>query len=225
MFFATLARGALRSPASGAIVRRPFNPLRAMSESAERIELAYATPLKWMHWIYGAGFLTCLGTVLASQQTTGDTFLGTKNQTKGKLMMIHKSTAVVLAALVTPRVLLRLATAAPKALPGSFMEHFAANLSHVSLYGFMLAMPATGMAMGYYGGNGIPFYGLYTIPGIPKDKRTKEDGAFAGQLFKWHKWLGSFIWYLVPLHVAGAAQHMLRGHAIWGRIVPGIKPA
>jgi cytochrome b561 len=86
-------------------------------------------------------------------------------------------------------------------------------------------MPATGMAMGYYGGNGIPFYGLYTIPGIPKDKRTKEDGAFAGQLFKWHKWLGSFIWYLVPLHVAGAAQHMLRGHAIWGRIVPGIKPA
>ena len=119
--------------------------------------------------------------------------------------------------------LLRVATATPKALPGSFVEHLAANLSHVGMYGFMLAMPATGMAMGYYGGKGVPFFGLYTIPG--KQDKTKEDGQFAGKAFKWHKWLGGFLWYFVPLHMAGAVQHSLRGHAIWSRIVPGIKPA
>ena len=163
---------------SGAVAR--------LCTAAAPVEEQYARPLQWMHWIYAGGFVTCLGTVAASQQTTGPTFLGTKGETKGTLMMIHKSTAVILAALVWPRILLRGLSAVPKQLPGSFPEHFAANISHVSLYGFMIAMPATGMAMGYYGGKGIPFYGLFTIPG-KSEGRTKEDGKFAGQMFKWHK--------------------------------------
>jgi cytochrome b561 len=121
--------------------------------------------------------------------------------------------------LVWPRVLLRGLSAIPKQLPGSLPEHAVANLSHVSLYGFMFVMPGTGMAMGYYGGKGVPFYGLFTIPG-KTEGRTKEDGAFAGQMFKWHKWAGGWLWYLVPLHVAGAVQHSLRGHTIFTRINP-----
>jgi cytochrome b561 len=38
------------------------------------------------------------------------------------------------------------------AIPGSAVEHFLANLSHAGLYGFMVIMPASGIAMGYYGG-------------------------------------------------------------------------
>lgn len=34
------------------------------------------------------------------------------------------------------------------------------------------------------------------------------------------QWAGSWLWYLVPLHLAGAAQHSLRGHAIFTRINP-----
>lgn len=158
-----------------------------------------------------------MGTVLASQQTTGETFLGTKGQTKGTLMMVHKSVAVLLTAAILPRVALRAMAAAPKALPVSFPEHAVANLSHMALYGFMFGMPATGIAMGYYGGKGIPFFG-YTIPG--KADKTKEDGKFAGQMFKWHKWAGGFLWYLIPLHVAGATQHAVRGHAIFTRMNP-----
>jgi len=191
-----------------------------MCTTTAAIQEAYAVPVKWMHWVYGGGFLTCMGTVLASQQTTGPTFLGTKGQTKGYLMMIHKSTAVILAALLVPRVVFRVASAAPKGLPGHFLEHLAANLSHVAFYGFMLAMPATGIAMGYYGGKGVPFFGVYTIPG--KADKSKEDGAFAGQMFKWHKWLGGFLWYLVPVHVGAASMHALRGHSIFARIVPGL---
>lgn len=188
-----------------------------MASTASAIEEQYSRPIQWMHWIYAAGMTTVLGTVLAAQQTTGDTFLGTKGQTKGTLMMIHKSTAVILAVLAGPRILLRAASAVPQALPVSFLEHFAANASHLALYGFMIGMPASGLAMGYYGGKGVPFFG-YTIPG--KADKTKEDGKFAGQMFKWHKWAGGFMWYLVPLHVAGAAQHYFRGHAVLTRINP-----
>jgi len=137
-------------------------------------------------------------------------------------MLIHKSTAVVLTALVIPRLALRATAAIPKALPGSFPEHLAANVSHAAMYAFMLGMPATGLAMGYYGGKGVPFYGLYTIPG--KADKTKEDGKFAGEMFKWHKWAGGYLWYLVPLHVAGAVQHTLRGHAIFARMNPLAAP-
>lgn len=37
-------------------------------------------------------------------------------------------------------------------LPGSNTEHILASLNHWALYGFMLVMPASGIAMGYYGG-------------------------------------------------------------------------
>ena len=88
-------------------------------------------------------------------------------------------------------------------------------------YGFQLHFGGFGRGRfggGYYGGKGVPFFGLGSIPG--KADKTKEDGAFAGQMFKWHKWAGGFLWYLAPLHVAGALQHSLRGHAIWTRINP-----
>ena len=35
----------------------------------------------------------------------------------------------------------------------SKVEHILANVSHYSLYAFMTIMPASGIAMGYYGGN------------------------------------------------------------------------
>ena len=109
--------------------------------------------------------LTVVGTVKGAQWTTGPTMLGTKGETKGALMLVHKSTAVLLSAALVPRILLRLTSKVPAALPGHFLEQTAASLSHTALYGLMFFMPATGIAMGYYGGKGVPFYGVYTFPG------------------------------------------------------------
>jgi len=192
------------------------NILTRMMSSAAALEQQYARPIQWMHWVYAAGMTTVLGSVLAAQKTTKE--YKPVGMSKGDLMMIHKSTAVILAALVVPRILLRAASTVPKALPVSFPEHVAADLTHVALYSFMVGMPATGLAMGYYGGKGVPFFGLFTIPG--KADKTKEDGKFAGKMFGWHKWAGNFMWYLVPLHIAGAAQHYFRGHTIFTRINP-----
>ena len=178
---------AARAPSAIAeAVRTAKPPARGMATGAEEVmgSEQYAAGIRWLHWLMGISMLTCMGTVKASQWTTGETFLGSKGQTKGTLMMIHKSTAVLVAAMLVPRVLLRLATKAPPAVPGNFFEKLAANISHVSLYGFMLFMPATGLAMGYWGGKGVPFYGIYTFAGASETAEGffKKDGKFAGRV-------------------------------------------
>ena len=131
------------------------------------------------------------------------------------------------AAQIVPRVLLRMVTKAPTPLEGPALEHFAANISHTALYGFMLAMPATGIAMGYYGGKGVPFYGLYTFPGKGSPgmpAKEKEDGKFAGTMFKWHTWMGQYIFYLLPVHVGAVGLHTFKGQPILSRVNPFASP-
>jgi 1,2-dihydroxy-3-keto-5-methylthiopentene dioxygenase len=46
----------------------------------------------------------------------------------------------------------------------------------------MLIMPASGIAMGYYGGKGLPFFGV-TLPGVVKtDENKKSTGEIAKQV-------------------------------------------
>lgn len=46
----------------------------------------------------------------------------------------------------------------------------------------MVIMPASGIAMGYYGGKGLPFFGT-TIPGIVKTEENKQSsGEIAKQV-------------------------------------------
>ena len=237
MLLSALRRGVSLAPMRSA--------MRSLSTGAQAIEEQYARPLQWVHWLTAAGTITIIGTAKASQWTTGPTFLGTKGQTKGTLMTVHKSTAVLMTALFVPRVLLKAVTKAPAALEGSFLEQMAAKIGHASLYGFMAFMPATGIAMGYYGGKGVPFYGLYvrcrdsnrgcrirplspmTGDGIPvrqtfpgKVDKTKEDGAFAGKMFGWHKQVGQFYPAALGVHLGAVGYHIFKGQSILTRINP-----
>merc|ERR1711871_1665836 len=103
-------------------------------------------------------------------------------------MLIHKSTALLVVGMVLPRVLLRLVTKPPAAVPGNSLEKLAASISHASLYFFMCFMPASGIAMGYFGGKGLPFYGYYTIPGA-----EKPNGEIAKNAFQYHKLVGAYM--------------------------------
>ena len=108
--------------------------------------------------------------------------------------------------------------------------------SHYALYAFMTIMPVTGIAMGYFGGKGLPFF-FTTLPGYhPPPHRTPPlprtlvtlwrsgastpTGAYAGQAFKIHKTLGTYGKYLVPLHSGAAFFHVARGQPISFRINP-----
>ena len=66
-------------------------------------------------------------------------------------------------------------------IPGTVTwEHVLAKVTHYGLYGFMTIMPATGIAMGYYGGKGLPFF-FTTLPGVVK---TDENKASTGNIAK-----------------------------------------
>ncbi|KAJ1466991.1 hypothetical protein T484DRAFT_1860109, partial [Baffinella frigidus] len=47
-------------------------------------------------------------------------------------------------------------------------------------------MPVSGIAMGYYGGKGLPFFWT-TLPGA-----EKANGAIAKQAYWWHKNIGYY---------------------------------
>ena len=82
-------------------------------------------------------------------------------------------------------------------------------------YGMTLFMPASGIAMYYYGGKGLPF--SYTIPGRPSPpKRTKVRRAFVS--LAQTCWSGFRV--LGPLHMAASGYHVMKGQAIFRRINP-----
>mmetsp|Transcript_30744 Transcript_30744/g.43641 ORF Transcript_30744/g.43641 Transcript_30744/m.43641 type:complete len:185 (-) Transcript_30744:129-683(-) len=163
-----------------------------------------------MHWMVGVPLIGCVGTVIKAQQSP--------KEEKGKWMFRHKSLGLLTGILVVPRVAMRLMNSSKYNLSKiegtSGLEELAAKITHYGLYGFMTIMPASGIAMGYYGGKGLPFF-YTTLPGA-----SEKNGKIAGNSFKLHKQLGIYGKYFVPLHVGGALQHWFRGHTIFARVNP-----
>jgi len=180
-------------------------------------EPAYTLSMKLMHWGSGIGILGCFGTVQAAMYTTKEKQI-IPGYTKGKLMNLHKSFGLLVAASVVPRLFLRLSSKLPAPLPGSFLEILLAKLGHYSQYAGNIALPASGIAMGYYGGKGLPFFG-YTIPGATEENKNPE---IAKNAFKFHKKAGQVFEFLTLGHVGAVGFHMLKGQAIWRRIIPGM---
>ena len=118
--------------------------------------------------------------------------------------------------LIFPRVALRLLNKSPGHIPGAHVvEKIGATASHYALYGLALFLPISGVAMGYFGGNGLPFF-YTTYPSPPKEERKPD---LAKQAYNYHKIAGQALEYLVPLHIAGAFWHVARGHTIFPRVL------
>jgi 1,2-dihydroxy-3-keto-5-methylthiopentene dioxygenase len=131
----------------------------------------------------------------------------------------HKSLGLLTGMIVAPRIAYRLikAGSAYRVQPmvgNANWENAAGKAAHYALYGFMTVMPASGIAMGYYGGKGLPFFGT-TFAGA-----ADKNGSIAKQSFKIHKTLGTYGKYLVPAHAGAAFMHYFRGQAIFARINP-----
>ena len=174
-----------------------------------------------MHWGMGLSVLGCFAFVQAAQQVNPKDpakkqFMG---MGKGDLMFYHKSFGTLAAGLLVPRLVVRAISKNPPSFSKMMFEKVIADVSHGIMYGMLIVMPVTGVAMGYYGGKGLPFF-TTTIPGAgPEDK----DGKLAGQAFKLHKQIGWYMELLFLGHLGGVAGHTIRGHPILARIVPGLK--
>lgn len=168
---------------------------RSSSDAAipPTLEQRYPVAMRAMHWGMAAGILGCFATVKSAQYSTGER--------KGQLMRIHKSFGLLMAGTIVPRLLIRFASRVPEHVPGPKLERLAGNMSHTAMYGFMVFMPVTGIAMGYFGGKGLPFFG-YTIPGI-----ETPDASIAKPAFKAHTLAGKAFEILVPIHIGAVGFH------------------
>ena len=176
---------------------------------------AYTVVASYYHWLVAAPLMGSVASVLICQQSP--------KEEKGKWMHRHKSLGLLTGIVVAPRLGYRILASARYRAAGhppdtGPIEGKLADVSHIALYGFMTLMPATGIAMGYYGGKGLPFFWT-TLDGS-----AVPNGAIAKQAFSIHKTAGTYGKFLIPIHVGGAMKHSLSGTAIWSRVNPFGRP-
>ena len=148
----------------------------------------FSLTASWFHWAVAIPMVGCVGTVLKAQQSP--------KSEKGKWMFRHKSLGLLSAMIVAPRLCYRLLSRPAynvRDIQGnSAFENMAGKFTHYLMYGWMVVMPGTGIAMGYYGGKGLPFF-YTTFSGITKTEDNKKStGEIAKNAFKVHKQLGTY---------------------------------
>jgi len=184
---------------------------QGLGMSARALEQKYARPLCALHWLMAGGILTCFATVQLKKMVK-------KARWKKCLMMLHKSTALIVTALVFPRIALRITSTLPNPIPGPKLIQWGALLSHFALYGFMISAPLSGLAIGYFG-KGLPFFNLFTIP--EKRAMSKEDKATGVRARNFHKKAGRIFEYMTILHWRVPFLYKsLKGEDIMPRITP-----
>lgn len=154
-----------------------------------------------LHWIIAIGFisLTLVGIYMANTDTSA-------------LYPLHKSTGVILFAIILLRVLWRLKQGWPAPV-GQYqkIEQLSAKLTHWILLFGTLAMPITGMLYSGMSGHGFGIFGWTLVkknydpeqPGevIPYSELLSTIGEQS------HEIIGYTLVAAIVLHIAGACKH------------------
>merc|ERR1719228_231796 len=190
--------------------------IRNFASASGEVQEGYAQSLSALHWIMAGCTLTCFTSVQLSMNVAKDD--PEKDAKTGRYMLLHKSSALIVAACLIPRMSLRFLTKLPPHIQGPVVLQHASTISHYVLYGFMTFMPVSGILMGYFGGRGVPFFNLFTLPAIAKP--SKEDKGRAYTAYKLHKKTGRMFEYFTMVHFSGAGYHSFKGQTIFARINP-----
>ncbi len=130
---------------------------------------------------------------------------------------LHKSLGLTVVALVLVRLLWRARHHAPDLERGMpRWERTAAFVSHWLLYLVLIGMPVSGYVLSAAGGNSVDYFGLFTLPGLPKNPALREAGLWL------HVATGQWVVYtLIVLHVLATAWHVaVRRDGVLGRMLP-----
>ena len=143
--------------------------------------------------------------------------MGHDSASRGLLFTIHKSIGLTILALVAVRLAWRAAHPAPP-LPGGLArwERASAFASHWLLYLVLVGMPVSGYLLSAGGGRPVNYFGLFTIPGMPKNEALAHAAAWA------HVVTGQWLVYaLIVLHLAATAWHVaVRRDGVLERMLP-----
>jgi len=129
---------------------------------------------------------------------------------------IHKSIGVTLFALAAARLVLRWRHPAPSLVGRlGYWEWTLATASHVLLYAVLIAMPVSGYLISADGVHSFPFFGLFTVPHLPKNEMLAHLGERIHLLGQWA------VYGLILLHLAATAWHVaVRRDGILDRMLP-----
>jgi cytochrome b561 len=160
---------------------------------------SYDPLLRWIHWITAALFIAAMLIGLyCGWQAPG-------TSPRRELLEVHKSLGVTLFWLAILRLIVRVATVAPRE-PTSFslLVRLASKLNHWALYGVLLAMPITGYLFSSAGGYSPKYFSAFSWPRLFGANREL---ARTGEWL--HDSLAYFVYAVVSLHIAATLWHVL----------------
>lgn len=136
---------------------------------------------------------------------------------KIELFNWHKSLGLLVLAWTLLRLVWRLTHPAPP-LPREMgrLERGAARVSHVVLYGLLIAMPLAGWVINSAADFPLRWFGLFRVPDLVA---PDEDTQRAAELV--HLLLSYVLGALIVLHAAAALHHhFMRGNDVLRRMLP-----
>jgi cytochrome b561 len=173
---------------------------------------AYTVTARILHWVTALviALMIPLGVIITNDWVGG--------ALQNFLYALHGS----LGALLIPIVLARLGhrlTNPPLPLPQEIpmLQRLAAHLTHVGLYGLLVAQPLVGWVAMSASGAPVSVLGLFAFPPIAPENRL-----FSEQLFLLHGLIGLSIAGLIAAHVGAALyHHVVRRDRVLMRMITG----
>lgn len=158
-------------------------------------EDTYGTVAKFFHW--------SIGILIILMLIMGNIFNEFPKDLRPTVYMVHKSTGILILALVMLRIFWRIINAQPKLPEGtSKLVHLGANAGHIALYILMVAMPLSGWLF-MTGKYPLTFYGLFDVP-ILTGSDDKDIRKLAKEA---HEVVANLLIIVVSLHVVAALYH------------------
>lgn len=200
----------LSSPSAPRSATAPGGSAPERSASADQgIRQTYTPVAIGFHWLVAA--------LLLGQLAFG-WFLTTiprGTPDRGFYVNLHKSTGLIILAMILLRVLWRLFHSPPR-LP-SFMrawERAAARGNHIALYVLMLVMPLSGYIASNFSKYGIKFFNAVKLPpwGI-------DDHRIYGLFNSTHIVTAYVFAAIIAIHVLAALRHALRRDGVFSRML------
>ncbi len=170
----------------------------------------YTLTAQALHWITAALMFTVLPLAWVMVNMPRDA------PSRGLLFTLHKSIGLTIVALVAVRLLWRATHPAPALVGLARWEAVTASASHWLLYLIMIGMPVSGYLLSAAGGHPVTYFGLLTLPGLPKNE------ALAHAATRAHVAVGQWAVYaLILLHVGATVWHVaVRRDGVLNRMLP-----
>lgn len=173
----------------------------------------YGTIAKWLHWSMALCFIVML--------IMGNYFNAFPKEFRPLIYQLHKSTGLLLLALVIVRMFWRALNQQPH-IPAEYgrIIRWAGLLAHGALYGLMVAMPLSGWLFANPK-RPLMFFNWFEVPHLTSIDQT----ALRRLAYDAHGLLANACIVLIGVHIAaGLFHHFILKDNILTRMLPQCKP-